>query len=73
MGLFIARVNEVNPLTNAVVSQRFEAAIEEALKVDSILDEGNISEKFNEENAPLLGVPLSVKEAFAVKGIFILA
>ncbi|XP_041354859.1 fatty-acid amide hydrolase 2-A-like [Gigantopelta aegis] len=69
MGLFIARVNEVNPLTNAVVADRFNEAIEEAVKVDTMLDEGNVSDKFSEKNAPLLGVPLSVKEAFAVKGM----
>ena len=51
-----------------MVADRFHEAVREAEEVDRILDSGDIDDRYSEENAPLLGVPLSVKEAFALKG-----
>ncbi|KAJ8315772.1 hypothetical protein KUTeg_007922 [Tegillarca granosa] len=69
MEAFINRVKEVNPIINAVVDERFELAIQEAIAVDKILESDNLDDKWSEKNAPLLGVPMSVKEAFALKGM----
>ncbi|XP_070568542.1 fatty-acid amide hydrolase 2-A-like [Ptychodera flava] len=66
---YITRIEEVNPLTNAVIATRFDEALDEAKAVDAILDSENIPDKYSEENAPYLGVPFTVKEAFAVKGL----
>ncbi|XP_060084482.1 fatty-acid amide hydrolase 2-like [Ylistrum balloti] len=68
MEAFIHRVGIVNPLVNAVTATRFEEAIREAEFVDTILDSGQLDDRYSEENAPFLGVPTSVKEAFALKG-----
>ena len=65
---FIARIKEVNPLLNAVVSDRFEDARKEASELDHVLDSGNLPEELSEENAPYLGVPFTTKEAFSVTG-----
>ena len=68
MNAFIDRTREVNSLLNFLVADRFHEAVREAEEVDRILDSGDIDDRYSEENAPLLGVPLSVKEAFALKG-----
>ncbi len=65
---YIARIKECNPILNFMVADRFNEALEEAKKIDEILDSGDVPNKYSEKNAPYLGVPLSVKEAFAVVG-----
>ncbi|XP_050392276.2 fatty-acid amide hydrolase 2-A [Patella vulgata] len=67
MQVFIERVKEVNPKVNAVVANRYEEALKDAKQVDSLLDNSSIPEEFSQEKCPFLGVPLSVKEAFATK------
>ncbi|XP_033740866.1 fatty-acid amide hydrolase 2-like [Pecten maximus] len=69
MESFINRVGIVNPVVNAVTATRFEEAILEAEEVDTLLDSGQLDDRYSEENAPFLGVPTSVKEAFALKGL----
>ena len=64
MSIFIARIKEVNPVINAVVSERFAEAIEEARRVDKMLD----SEESSGLDAPFLGVPFTAKEAVAIEG-----
>lgn len=57
----------MNPILNAVVEDRFEAAIEEAKLADNMvqqLDVDLIKDKY-----PLLGVPITVKETCPVNGI----
>ncbi|XP_012227011.1 fatty-acid amide hydrolase 2-like [Linepithema humile] len=65
---YIERIKEVNRHLNAVVDNRFEDAIIEA----KICDEQLKTEKFDtetlEKEKPLFGVPLTIKEAIAVKG-----
>jgi fatty acid amide hydrolase 2 len=60
----IARIETVNPLTNAIVQQRFDAARAEADAADqrlrSTVDKASLP--------PLLGVPCTLKENFAFKG-----
>ncbi|KAI1285540.1 Fatty-acid amide hydrolase 2 [Halotydeus destructor] len=61
---YIARINEVNPLINAVVDNRFAEAIKEAQLVDNQLKSGEIL-----TDKPLLGIPFTVKDSIAVKGL----
>ncbi|XP_064628283.1 fatty-acid amide hydrolase 2-A-like isoform X2 [Lineus longissimus] len=65
---YIDRIKKVNPLVNAVVGDRFHDALQQAAEVDTILDSGNIPERYSEERAPILGVPFTSKDAFAIKG-----
>lgn len=63
---YVARVREVNELLNAVVEDRFSAAIEEAKKADKMVHAMPLSILIKEY--PLLGVPFTVKESCSVKG-----
>ncbi|XP_071801466.1 fatty-acid amide hydrolase 2-like isoform X2 [Asterias amurensis] len=63
---YIQRIKEVNDLLNAVVSYRFNEALDEAEHIDEMLDSGDVPDRYSEKNAPFLGVPLTVKEAFSV-------
>jgi len=57
---FIARIEEVNPALNAVVVPLFESALAEAKACDAKQQSG-------EALPPLHGVPVTIKECFAVK------
>lgn len=58
----IRRIEEVNPALNAMVKTRFDAAREEAARADERAARGGTT-------PPLLGVPCSIKEAFALRGM----
>lgn len=60
----------MNPYINAVVADRFDDALNEAIEVDRLLDSGNVPESLSETNAPFLGVPITTKEAISIKGMF---
>ncbi|KAM6909571.1 fatty-acid amide hydrolase 2-B [Xenentodon cancila] len=66
---FIDRIQEVNPFLNAVVKDRFAAALQEAAQVDKLIEEETGGEEVLEDRLPLLGVPLSVKESFSLQGM----
>ncbi|KAL8180984.1 UNVERIFIED_CONTAM: hypothetical protein K2H54_043409 [Gekko kuhli] len=66
---YIGRIKEVNPLINAVVKDRFEAALQEAHEVDKLLADGHDDEESLREKFPYLGVPISIKEAFQLHGM----
>ncbi|KAI2662782.1 Fatty-acid amide hydrolase 2-B [Labeo rohita] len=66
---YIDRIQEVNPLLNALVKDRFPFAIQEAARADKLIEEENGGEEVLRNRFPLLGVPLSVKEAFALQGM----
>ncbi|KAM6949052.1 fatty-acid amide hydrolase 2-B [Aplochiton taeniatus] len=66
---YIDRIQEVNPLLNAMVKDRFSAALHEAAQVDRLIEEEPGGEEVLADKLPLLGVPLSVKEAFALQGM----
>ncbi|KAG7458462.1 hypothetical protein MATL_G00220410 [Megalops atlanticus] len=66
---YIDRIQEVNPLLNAVVKDRFSAALQEAAQVDQLIEEEGGGEEVLEERFPLLGVPFTVKESFALQGM----
>ncbi|MFH1532632.1 MAG: amidase [Pseudomonadota bacterium] len=58
----IARINAVNPTLNAMVQDRFDAARREAEVADRRARGGG-------DLPPLLGVPCTIKEAFALEGM----
>lgn len=68
MQAYISRAQEVNPAVNAIVAERYAEALEEAQQVDRQLSQDPIPQEFSEDAKPFLGVPLTVKEAFALEG-----
>lgn len=60
---YISRIKAVNPVINAVVEDRFSLAVEEAAHVDKLINSSSITKLELEQKYPLLGVPLTVKEA----------
>jgi fatty acid amide hydrolase len=58
----IARIEAANPALNAVVQTRFDAARTEA-------DEADRSQRHDRLRGPLHGVPITIKEQFAVAGM----
>ncbi|XP_017103387.2 fatty-acid amide hydrolase 2 [Drosophila bipectinata] len=68
---YIARIKEVNPTLNAVVEERFEAALQDARLADDFIakarsdfDRIALYTKY-----PILGVPFTVKESCGLKGL----
>jgi amidase len=59
--LLLAQIDAVNPSLNAVVELRREQALREALMADEQLAD--------DDRGPLLGVPITIKEAFNVAGM----
>ncbi len=60
---YITQAKKVNPALNAIVKDRYELALKEAKDVDQ-----HLKERLNEEQ-PLLGVPCSIKELYALTGM----
>lgn len=60
----IARIEQVNPLINALVADRFEAARAEAKQADA-----RYANEDPDQLPPLLGVPCSLKEFISVAGM----
>jgi amidase len=58
----LERIEAVNPMLNAVVQLRAEAALAEAREMDAALARGEIK-------GPLHGVPITIKDAFETAGI----
>lgn len=67
---YINRIVEVNPYINAVVQERFKAALDEAQTVDNFISNTNLSEDELKLQKPLLGVPVTIKESCMLKGSF---
>lgn len=65
---YINRIIDVQPIINSVVQNRFEEALNEAKAVDKFIEEHHHHGKLAQDK-PLLGVPLTVKETIAVKGM----
>ena len=66
------RMEEINPIINALVDERFEAALKEAAEVDQLIQDalaGSSSAKEVIANKPLLGIPFTVKDSIAVEGL----
>ena len=58
----IARIEAVNPILNAMVQDRFDLARQEAKAADKRVQGGG-------DLPPMLGVPCTIKEAFALEGM----
>lgn len=58
----------MNPLINAIVEDRFEAAIREARDIDNFLKSTTMDEAKIASEKPLLGLPVTIKESIAVQG-----
>jgi len=59
---YIEHINNVNPTLNFLVEDRFQEARREAKLADEMIQHG-------EAKGKLFGVPISIKEAFDVKGM----
>ncbi|KAM6976923.1 fatty-acid amide hydrolase 2-A-like [Aplochiton taeniatus] len=67
---YIDRIQEINPLINAMVKDRFSLALQEAAQADKLIEEEREGgEEVLEDKLPLLGVPFTVKEAFTLQGM----
>ncbi|XP_054930507.1 fatty-acid amide hydrolase 2-A-like isoform X2 [Dermacentor andersoni] len=66
---YIRRIREVQPVINAVVEERFEEALEDAKEVDRLVASGKMSASQMSEEKPLLGLPFTVKNSIAIKGL----
>ncbi|KAK2586697.1 hypothetical protein KPH14_011737 [Odynerus spinipes] len=66
---YIERIEEVNPIINAVVEERFEAALKEATICDQNIKDEKVTVHELEKTKPLYGVPFTVKESCALKGL----
>ncbi|XP_042171317.1 fatty-acid amide hydrolase 2-A-like [Oncorhynchus tshawytscha] len=53
---YIDRIQEINPLINAMVKDRFSLALQEAAQVDKLIEEETGGEDVLEDRLPLLGV-----------------
>ncbi len=65
----VRRVQQVDPKLNAVVQDRFAAALDEAHRVDEHLASLGPSAIAASDLPPLFGVPCTIKEAFALEGM----
>ncbi len=61
----IARLQAINPLLNALIAQRFDAARREARAAEELL----MRERDPHALPPLFGLPCTIKEFFAVEGM----
>ena len=67
--IHIDRIQAIQPLLNVYIDERFNDALNQAEKIDQILDgDESIPEEFNEINAPFLGVPFAIKESMKFIG-----
>ncbi|CAG9788525.1 unnamed protein product [Diatraea saccharalis] len=63
----IERIQQVNPILNAVIDERFTEALNDARVIDEKIAKGLPEEYFKEK--PFLGVPFTAKESHAVAGM----
>lgn len=68
VGAYIKRIKEVNTVLNAVVEDRFDAAMNEAKACDQRLKSGNLNVSELEKEKPLYGIPFTIKECCGLKG-----
>lgn len=69
MKAFIERIQEVNPLLNCCVDERFSEALKDAQEVDNIIKSGKFTQEELAVNKPFLGVPISTKDCIKVKNL----
>lgn len=49
------------------MDERFDVAIEEAKRIDKLIQSGDYSQEDLREKFPLLGVPFTIKDSFCVE------
>lgn len=59
----------MNPFINAIVEDRFDVALAEAMAIDRNIELGISTIEQMENETPLLGLPVTVKESLAVRGM----
>nr|CAD7439302.1 unnamed protein product [Timema bartmani] len=64
---FVERIKQVNPLINAVVCDRFELALKEAVEADELIGSGKLTKKQLQQQKPFLGIPFTTKDSTAAK------
>lgn len=64
---YVERCKEVNPIINGIIEDRYQEAIEDAMRADELVNK--LTEADLEDKYPLLGVPCTIKEQLKVKGI----
>lgn len=69
MNAFIRRIEKVNPLLNCVIDERFKEALVEADQVDRLIASNQYTVDELRQFKPFLGVPMSIKDSLAVKGM----
>ncbi|XP_076618980.1 fatty-acid amide hydrolase 2-B-like isoform X1 [Colletes latitarsis] len=67
--IYIERCKAVNPILNAIVESRYDLATQEARSVDDFLARTKKKKDELARDMPLLGVPVTIKESIAVKGM----
>ncbi|KAK6626656.1 hypothetical protein RUM44_009132 [Polyplax serrata] len=66
---FVERAQQVNPLLNAIVDERFDLALKEAKAVDEYLRTTTDSIEKIEREKPFLGIPFTTKESSSCEGL----
>ncbi|XP_026496181.1 fatty-acid amide hydrolase 2-A-like [Vanessa tameamea] len=68
---YITRLQEVNPLLNAVVDERYRDALNDAREIDRLISEARIRGDLDKliADKPFLGVPCTVKESCSLAGL----
>lgn len=66
---FISRCKVVQVYLNAIIDERFEAAIEDAKAIDKFLKSCSLSEDELARQKPFLGLPFTAKDSIQVTGM----
>ncbi|XP_077540317.1 fatty-acid amide hydrolase 2-A [Haemaphysalis longicornis] len=66
---YMQRIREVQPVVNAVVEDRLEEALVEAEAADQLVASRTVSVEQLAKDKPFLGLPLTTKDCYAVKGM----
>lgn len=66
---YIKRIRLVQPVINAVVEENFEEALRRAEAADSLVASGSLSIQEISQQKPLLGLPVTIKNSIAAKGL----
>lgn len=67
--VFVERAKLVNGQLNAIIDERYEAAIEDAKQVDEFLKTTPLTEEQLAQEKPFLGLPFSAKDSIQVAGM----
>lgn len=65
---FVARITQVNGILNAVVDERYAAALEEARAADKLIESGEWTSENLQRARPFHGIPFTTKDSTAIKG-----